>query len=69
MLLDYHGITKVSEAELRGILKTRPAGTNVLNLLFLKNEKRWNLEVEIVRASPRDFRGCAFAPRSDYRVR
>ncbi len=52
MLLDYHGIINVSEAELRRILKTKPDGTNVLNLLFLKDEKRWNLDVEIVRANP-----------------
>ncbi len=52
MLLDYHDIANVPEAELRRILKTKPDGTNVLNLLFLKDEKRWGLEVEIARANP-----------------
>ncbi len=47
MLLDYHGIVGVSEAELRRILKTKPLGTNLFNLLFLRDEKRWNLDVEI----------------------
>jgi ABC-type bacteriocin/lantibiotic exporter with double-glycine peptidase domain len=47
MMLDYHGIVGVSEAELRRILKTKPKGTHLANLLFLKDEKRWNLDVEI----------------------
>lgn len=51
MLLDYHGIFGVSEAELRRILKTKAHGTHLFNLLFLKDEKRWNLDVEISEGS------------------
>jgi len=47
MLLDYHGVFDVSEAELRRLLKTKPRGTNLFNLLFLRDEKRWQLDVEI----------------------
>lgn len=54
MLLDYHGIIGVSEAELRRILKTKPRGTHLFNLLFLKDEKRWCLEVEISKGSPNE---------------
>ena len=54
MLLDYHGIVGVSEAELRRILKTKPRGTHLFNLLFLKDEKRWNLEIEISKGSPNE---------------
>lgn len=54
MLLYYHGIIDVSEAELRRILKTKPHGTHLFNLLFLRDEKRWNLAVEIEVGSPND---------------
>jgi uncharacterized protein YvpB len=37
---------------LRRILKTKPTGTTVLNLLFLRDEKRWNLDVEISVGRP-----------------
>jgi ABC-type bacteriocin/lantibiotic exporter with double-glycine peptidase domain len=53
-LLDYHGITGVSEAELRRILKTKAGGTNLMNLLFLKDEKRWQLDVEIHKSTIND---------------
>lgn len=52
MLLDYHGIFGISEAELRRILKTKPKGTHLFNLLFLRDEKRWNLDVEISAGTP-----------------
>jgi hypothetical protein len=52
MLLEYHGINDISEAELRRILKTKPKGTNLFNLLFLRDEKRWNLDVEISVGRP-----------------
>lgn len=52
MLLNYHGIAGVSEAELRRILKTKPTGTHLFNLLFLRDEKRWNLDVEINAGAP-----------------
>jgi hypothetical protein len=52
MLLDYHGIPEASEAELRRILKTKPKGTHLFNLLFLKDEKRWNRDVEISIGTP-----------------
>ncbi|GEM_PF-746905 len=51
MLLDFHGIASVSEAELRRILKTKPTGTNILNLLFLRDEKRWDLNVEVSQST------------------
>lgn len=51
MMLDYHGIAGVSEAELRRILKTKPKGTHLASLLFLKDEKRWNLDVEISKGN------------------
>ncbi len=51
-MLDYHGISGVSEAELRRILKTKPKGTHLINLLFLKDEKRWNLDVELSQSTP-----------------
>lgn len=54
MLLDYHGITAVSEAELRRILKTKAGGTNLMNLFFLKDEKRWQLDVEIHKSTIND---------------
>jgi len=53
-LLDYHGVTDVSEVELRRILKTKPGGTNLMNLLFLKDEKRWKLDVEIHKSTLND---------------
>ncbi|MDZ7289930.1 MAG: cysteine peptidase family C39 domain-containing protein [candidate division KSB1 bacterium] len=34
MVLDYHGIVDVSEAELRRILKTKPNGTHLASILF-----------------------------------
>jgi hypothetical protein len=40
MMLDYHGIVGVPEVELRRILKTKPKGTHLANLLFLKEEIR-----------------------------
>jgi len=52
MMFDYHGIVGVSEAELRRILKTKPKGTHLINLLFLKDEKRWNLDVELSQSTP-----------------
>ncbi len=52
MMLDYHGISDVSEAELRRILKTKPKGTHLINLLFLKDEKRWNLDIELSQSTP-----------------
>jgi len=51
MVLDYHGIIGVSEAELRRILKTKPKGTHLINFLFLKDEKRWNLDVELSQST------------------
>lgn len=54
-LLDFHGIADVAEAELRRILKTKPEkGTNFFNLLFLKDEKHWNLDVEIEAGNPNE---------------
>jgi ABC-type bacteriocin/lantibiotic exporter with double-glycine peptidase domain len=52
MLLDYHGIIGVCEAELRRILKTKPKGTHLINLLFLKDEKRWSLDVQLSGSTP-----------------
>ncbi|MDZ7362841.1 MAG: cysteine peptidase family C39 domain-containing protein [candidate division KSB1 bacterium] len=54
MLLDYHGIAGVSEAELRRILKNKSHGTHLFNLLFLQDEKRWGLDVEISKGSPNE---------------
>jgi ABC-type bacteriocin/lantibiotic exporter with double-glycine peptidase domain len=54
MLLDYHGISGVSEAELRRILKTKPKGTHLASLLFLKDEKHWSLDVEISEGTPNE---------------
>lgn len=52
MLLEYHGISNLPEAELRRILKTKPdKGTNFFNLLFLQDEKQWNLDIEISRST------------------
>lgn len=64
MMLDYHGIFDISEAELRRILKTKPKGTHLANLLFLKDEKRWNLEVEIGKGTPNEL----FAKISIYKI-
>jgi ABC-type bacteriocin/lantibiotic exporter with double-glycine peptidase domain len=64
MLLDYHGIYGVSEAELRRILKTKPRGTHIFNLIYLKDEKRWNLDVEVYEGTPNEL----FAKVSTTRV-
>lgn len=53
-LLDYHGIHGVSEAELRRILKTKPRGTHIFNLVYLKDEKQWNLDVEVYEGTPNE---------------
>ena len=51
MVLEYNGIAVESEAYLRRILKTKASGTNVPNLIYLQDEKAWNLEVYLSRST------------------
>ena len=44
MVLNYLGVNIKDEAYLRKILKTKPIGTNIANLLFLKDEKVFNVD-------------------------
>lgn len=47
MVLNFLKANIKDEAYLRKILKTKPIGTNVANLFFLKDQKELNLEVTL----------------------
>lgn len=54
IILDYLGCPAIDEAYLRKILKTKPIGTNIANLLFLKDEKNFKVEVLLEYMSIQD---------------
>ena len=51
MVLEYLGIAVENEAFLRRILKTKASGTNIPNLLYLQDEKFWQLDVHLLRGT------------------
>lgn len=47
MVLNYLGVNIKDESYLRKIIKTKPIGTNITNLLFLRDEKDFGVDVSL----------------------